>query len=734
MKWLVKLLLISFVFLTVADAKGLNDVKITYPNIDTCKIVYPIAKIGNNDMDVRLKKIDLQNGIFEYYIYKNDTIVKNDLFWVNNACKKVYSSLTKTEKQKIKEQMKNIDFEDEKKVEKIVGKSIEELEKKYLNENYKSTTTQQYLTTSKYLIAVLTMNSDIIDIDASIKYNKIILKNAYAIDNNELSKKLNLDFFSFIFEWVVKSNLLFRHLQIILLGFFVPVSLGFLGFSKISRKIQGLFDTEDLIERGALGVVVFLLFFVSSNNFEAKEKNISYAQSLFQSEIGTLAKIAVDYADKLSNTLTASYVNKLKKDVGVSSKKEIERILAQNLKLEKTLKSYKALQNECYSNKKGVISGFQPDAVTSFPSSEFFQREDKQGLGLDETGYFKKWNDTSKNIRYTTSFCRNIDIAKNSIETTLKRNDDFLKDVNNTVRSNTSIKDFADTSEEMLKMSADIGFLYAPFVMFNKIFIENDGLMKPIHQTDKIENDELGLNKLMYYSPLVAAPGVDSTLRVYKELAPKQGLKKIGAKFLDGIPGVGNGLKGVVDYLLDKAGFIMITGLMAKVYNYLPLVGITIASILVICYFCITLFVYALISPFYSVYVFSTQQKESIINFLVRGIVIMFKPILIVISIIIAIIATELITKLGYTLSAQIFTFFTGNNIAFDLTLSSLIVSFLHGLVDLAIAIATTLFSFYFVFKGSDLILSVFGYKDSGIDANEIVSQVEQKISHKVGA
>jgi len=743
MKTLINFLILLSLLFTSLNGAGVNvnatpvdsitvdnmDVHISYPkSTDKCEIQYPT--INKDFLDIRLKKIDLAKGLFEYYVYFEDhTIIKSDIFWISQACKDKYTTLKKDEKKELEKRLQSIDFVDEKRVEKEAGDTIDKMEQKFFAKNYNNTTTQEYINTSEYLIAVLTMNHEIIDIDASIMHGSIILNPEYRLGDNRLTEALNLNFFTFIFDWVTKSDSIFRQLQMVLLTFFVPFSIAILSLSKVSRKIQKLYDQEDLIERGIIGVIIFSIFVISPHRFEDKEKNLAYAQSTFQSQIGSISKIGVNYANDITNTLTSSYVGKLKKDIGVSSKDEVERVMAHSLKLEKELSTYETLQKKCYENKNPESlheEGFRADEITTFPTSE--------DSNFNEKIYFLKWDDPATDLKYTLSFCRNVDILKNNIERTLKRNNEFIETVQKS-SGNTTIDDFAATAKEMMRASADYGFLYSPFIMFNKIFIENYGLMKPLNDTNQIERgaDEswFGVNKLMYTAPLYAAPGVESTLKVYKDLDISQGLKKIAGKFLDGLPVVGKGLGGSVDYALDKAGYVLVMGMMAKVYEYLPLLGITVASILAISYFGITLFIYGLISPFYAVYVFSTQQKESIISFLIRGVVIMFKPILIVISIIIAILAVELMTNLGYIISNEVFTFFTNNNIVSRHSLSSMIISFLHGLVDLVLAIATTLFAFYFVFKGSDLILSVFGYKEGGIDSHEVVNEIEQKASNR---
>ncbi len=526
----------------ITDNMDIHDIHISYPESrDKCEIQYPT--INKNLLDVRLKKIDLGKGLFEYYIYHGDQIVKSDIFWISQACKNKYATLNEVEKKELEKILLSIDFGDEDKVEKKAGSTINKMEDKFFSDEYNNTTTQEYINTSEYLIALITMNDEIIDIDASIMNGSIVLNNGYRLGDNRLTEALNLNFFTLIFDFVIKSSSIFRELQIVLLTFFVPFSIAILALSKVSKKIQKLYDQEDLIERGIIGVIIFSMFVITPHEFEN-----NYAQSTFQSQIGSISRIGVKYANDITNILTSSYIGKLKKDIGVSSKDEIERVIAHSLKLKKELLVYEMLQKKCYENKNPesfAEDGFKADEITTFPTSEDYS------YSFNEKRYFLKWDDPTTNLKYTLSFCRNVDILKNNVERTLKRNNEFIETVQKS-SGNTTIDDFVATAKEMMRASADYGFLYSPFVMFNKIFVENYGLMKPLNDTNQIEKgvDEswFGVNKLMYTAPLYAAPGVESTLKVYKDLDISQGLKKIAGKFLDGLPFVGKGLSGSVDY------------------------------------------------------------------------------------------------------------------------------------------------------------------------------------------
>jgi len=711
------------------------EIKIIYPKpTETCEYLYPEVKDTSDELEIeyglhtRFKDVDLQTGTFHYYIYNGEDIVQSNLLFTNYSCK--LKKLTIAEKSEIEKKFKKINFVDEDEIKKQTNSTIAELKKKYLNSNYGDTTAITRLNLSEYILSIITMNNETLDIESSIKHNKVVLQSTYELEDSDLIKEINLDWVSFIFDWVITAHPILEKLKLLLFSMFLPVSLILISFEKISKKAQGLFDQEDIIERSAIGILLFITFVISPNRYliadETGEK-IQYAQSIFQDSIGTFAKLGVHFGDVLSNATSRIYLNDIERKIGISSKKEIKKTLEEQANLVNLFRKYKGIQSVCYSNISDNYmgrNGYQADGITSFPRSE---NEGK--YKISEKIYFKKWGE--KSPRLTTTFCRNIDLKVNDLNLKMQKNEEFLTKVAE-IAPKEMINNYISIAENMLKNQAQNGFIYAPFVLFNKIFIENLGLFKD-------ESDDstfgFGIDDIAYSMPWMTVPGSSTVLETYRDLAPKFNAKKSANETVSKIPIIGDSIMNFASYLLDKSSYIIVFAMMKSVYLYLPLVAVTIASILAIGYYFITLFVYSLIAPFYVVYLFSRNQKEQIISFLIRGIVIVFKPVLIVLSLMIASLAIYLITTLGFAMSAQIFGFFTENNIdtsVFTLEKTTLLLAFLHGLVDVSIAIMTSLFAFYFVFNGSKLILSVFGHDDQkGSDIHESVSEIESKATSK---
>jgi hypothetical protein len=197
---------------------------------------------------------------------------------------------------------------------------------------------------------------------------------------------------------------------------------------------------------------------------------------------------------------------------------------------------------------------------------------------------------------------------------------------------------------------------------------------------------------------------------------------------------------------------LIITILIMRYFlSYLPLVAINMAFFWAIGFYYISVEIFYLISPFIAIYALSTNQIEVIKSFLQRFLALSFKPVLIVVSVVIAIFANELIKSIGRYITHKTFdTYFTIT--AFDrsvgdykhdestTTLSKLAdytshaidvsmqftdygLVFFKGMLNVGTQVLATLIVFYLVFYGATMILNMFGMKDSGIDAQDSVGQ-----------
>jgi len=691
---------------------------------EECEIQYPTSK--NKIIKFRLKDIDPQNGIFTYYVFYGDQIIKTDTF-TSNICKNYYSKLNSKEKVELENQFNKISFVDEKTIENKTEKKFEALKKYYLNDDYKDTSTQVHLNASEYFVAVISMDQTIIDIKSSIKHNKIILNPEYTTGDNELVKLMNLSFLTFIFDWTTKASFVLEMIKYLLFGIFLPFTLALLVFTKASKKVQKLHDTDDLIERAGIGVLIFIMFLQSPyilSDGKINEK-IKSAESGFLSEMKSLVGTGAGFADQLSNVLTETYLNKIARTIGIASQKEVKQTIEDTLILEKNFRTFKYYQTKCYANLSDTfmtgMDGMSDDFISKFPISE--------GFRFDESLYFINWNDPKESTRLTLTFCRNIDKKVYQIDEQIKRNKEFVKNISKEINTNI-ISNYISIATNMLKEQAEYGFIYAPFVLFNQIFLENLGLFQDFEH----KSERYGLEYIAYNMPWLSAPGASTALSVYKDLSPTMVAKETTKETVSSVPFAGNGLGVLARYAINKHAYAIIIPLIKSVYIYFPLIAVTIASILSIGLFAIILYVYLLVAPLYVVFVFASNSRTQVISFILRGFVIAFKPVMIVVSVVLAILAISVISGFGYAMTKEIFGFFSditllGSLFSFEPT--KMLFAFLHGLVDLVIAIAISIFAFIFVYKGAVLILNVFGYKESGVDVQESIGDIESRLTQR---
>ena len=101
--------------------------------------------------------------------------------------------------------------------------------------------------------------------------------------------------------------------------------------------------------------------------------------------------------------------------------------------------------------------------------------------------------------------------------------------------------------------------------------------------------------------------------------------------------------KGISSFLVS--GIFTIT-LFKAVLEYLPIVVVCVASILAFLSYFVTLCKYFYISPFVVAFALTTKRVDKIVNFLVTGITIFFKPVLIVLFIYLALFLHHIIQEI----------------------------------------------------------------------------------------
>jgi hypothetical protein len=159
----------------------------------------------------------------------------------------------------------------------------------------------------------------------------------------------------------------------------------------------------------------------------------------------------------------------------------------------------------------------------------------------------------------------------------------------------------------------------------------------------------------------------------------------------------------------------------------------------VIVFYYISVQVFYLTAPFIVVYAFATNQQHHIITLLGKFLALSIKPLMIVFSIVLAMLAIKLfegingsiigvnfdmfqqildVSKSKDNIESLVDLFDMGVNDAKD-ELQIVGITFIGSVAKLMIQIFSTLAVFYIVFNGADMFIKMLGFKEAGIDVHE---------------
>ena len=188
---------------------------------------------------------------------------------------------------------------------------------------------------SKYMVAGLMADDNIIDLPTSISTNKVTLKSGYSLITSVSSNEKNADLVAktqhalsnsvtFIMNFFAKSSKILMSFQVALFLFVVALSLIFMFMQKGTKKISQVGDHDDYAEKIVLGVFSILMFFLPLNKISTDAGNIN--QNGYQQLIRPLLYLGIDTADKLSQTATSSVLAYKFSEVGVNISEDLRKL------------------------------------------------------------------------------------------------------------------------------------------------------------------------------------------------------------------------------------------------------------------------------------------------------------------------------------------------------------------------------------------------------------------------
>lgn len=530
--------------------------------------------------------------------------------------------------------------------------------------------------------------------------------------------KANMAYFSNLYYYM--KNIYF-HLQNLLFvvvgGFF----LGTLGFKKIQTyleyKGQGSGKNEPYMHKFLIPLITAGFFYMPIP--ETKDTSSTIVQKI----IRYFTAQANNIADLASAQGGATYMNKLFSSVGGISQNGENALRLQlsqaiytnkkaNQEYERCQKRYKTPNGIPFSNMsekelKELLEKWDIESVAGTENDISFQT----CVFLERT----IWNSNAKQkelertIKAIEKYYANNELQNklNAIDAyTANREKEYgwinsilLPGTGLMVELQSFITDNAIQNPEELETSAEKSRVANTDSITKGEVV--DGLKNGENLTDKLIGDLMG--KMVYLS----LPGAGSIYEVIKG-----GFENIG-KILDKIPFV----EGALNLVGALVSFLVTTWLVEEMLKNIPVLVATVAGSIAFVGYLVSLIKYFYISPFVVAFALTTKRVDKIVSFLVSGITIFFKPILIVLFIYLALFLHTLINELFITFSVEQFGAIKVSGYDFFATFA---ISAIQAMLKVFGTLASTYVMWKTIISGPDWTFKFIGLDK---DTDNIVSQ-----------
>jgi hypothetical protein len=711
-----------------------------------------------------------------YEIDKNSDIASATakpilIYNINHSAKDYYNSINNTDRVTIDNRLTtkwdsvghNI----------VTSSSHKSIQDKYFK-NYVNTGGDEFLTGSKYLLAGITMDGERIDLKQSINSNDIVMmsgftiyansstalslkpeewweklfnsvKNFFSSDEKEMkdksrvegwetqelassAKKMLNNLMVFIMDFFAELNETYNDVTFWMLLVVLPFTIFFGVQRLITKKVHEHQHQDDIAERLFLGIIIFFFFYIGQTTYKIDaDKNID--QSQFQNSSRFLLYKGIDWADEATRAMAKAYVSFKIKDAGIIGRDNSKKLEYEiNIDSKRRKEIYTILKDKCfeyYDTSKimknyhiGNDQHFTPD--TNIYDYDYFKPQYK--------GIERKTTYEVKNIP-TVNACYHLKREHQILNTKIAKAIDKINEFDAAVSSGGIEERINLIAEYIYKNTADNGFIAAPLIGTSNIFL--DGIEAFSTEESKKssanrEESKIGENSL----------AIDSTLEwisnksVYMMLSGAASLRESIYSLIKENDG------GIVSSTLSLVMTIMIMMTMIK---YAPILAMTSASILVIVFYYISVEVFYLVAPFIVVYAFASNQQQYIISLLGRFLALSLKPLMIVLSIALAMLAIKLFEGINTAIISVNFDMFqqvlnidkfedewlSGKAFSADFfdSISLLGITFIGSIAKLLVQIFATLGVFYIVFNGAEMFIKMLGFRESGIDIQESVGR-----------
>lgn len=579
------------------------------------------------------------------------------------------------------------------------------------------------VTLTKFLAGLVTLDPELIDFKTTEATGRLTLKDptaVYGTNTTDITgddmliattdnlNKSNLAYYSMLY---TNMSNVYTALQYILLVCVGGWFFGVLGVKKLNERTEKANNQGSVLNTFLVPVIAFATFFMPIP--ESSGMNGTIIQKL----IRTSANISNGYADRVGTVGAEAYMQKLYSSVGAFSV-EGEKILREDaLNLDTIKTSYKLALDECKKRYPNIASFMQESHSTDF------------------------FNVNGKDEKYTYLGCQNIEHSLQSYQSLERQNKLYLGALEKSIKNNRLDTLLKQINDGVNKRENELGWINSTIIPAMNVLLQNISLIEDndialqIQEDNKniteqtssinkdknvIERDEnpyggnkLGEQKLVGELVYFILPGAGEVFNAVKDAGNKfagafekipiiSGLLNIGASWL--------GLK-TVAFTYDT------------VLNLIPLTICVVASALAFLGYIIELAKFFYITPFVTAFSLTTGRQNKITEFLVTGITIFVKPILIVIFIYFALFI--------YGLFKDIFLVYSLEQLGMMREITNQIsINFIISVITILLKIVGAIGASYIMWKiiltAPSWVMKMIGLNDDG--ANNIVEQLSRNL------
>ncbi|OCR87739.1 hypothetical protein CFT12S00416_07890 [Campylobacter fetus subsp. testudinum] len=602
-----------------------------------------------------------------------------------------------------------------------------------------STYKPNQLTLSQFLAGMVTLNPEIIDFKATDSTGMLQLKNPTSIygtnitgtkNNSEVVakadsfNKTNLAYFSNLFSNMQKIYMALQYILLVVVGgYFFAV----MGSKNLLAKIGKNGQQINILNALTIPMIAGAAFFMPIPD----ENNMT--STPVQKMIRASAQWSNYYADHIGTVGSEVYSQKLYSSVGgyTVDGEKVFKENKQNLLQAKTI--YSNALKECNKRYPGVESFMtKNDGIDQFNPNL-----------VEEKYTFRACQNIERNLKATISLKRQNDlmleglttnIKNDKLQTTLRQINDGINSRNNELGwinstmipglsvlvENISLINDNDVAKSLLKDNTDMAEMAADYREENNRKDRDDSWFASLVGDNAADFGEF-IGRALY----LTLPGAEGVYNFFSNLI------SISVKFFgtiaSGFPGPLAVIVGVFiavgASIASPMGSLYITSeIYIKVLHYLPLVVCMVASALVFLSYIIELAKFFYISPFVTAFAFSMGKTQKLTEFLVTGLALFFKPILIVIFVYLSLFV--------YSLFQDIFMLFGVEQMTMMKELQNQFwLSFMLGIFKVLLNLIGTIGATYMMWK---IIISAPSWvlKMVGLDGNNDI--LAEQLSHKM--